>query len=267
MSLYRARWKVHSENNNKYRIKLDITHLKIAACNVTQPNTTHYSHTTRIVDIEDNEGRKRCLICISQNKFISNSQHKPTRHRPRITMFQCLRRKQTQTLSTLEDLLTMFRCPTKNDKRPLRTFEGWLKGIKHIKDPLELTSFLFSDWSSSTDKVKILLLVPKMAFCNDVGMKLLESRLEDPMYAQLAQLVRWLIFSNGFDSSQKRDLNGPVDYCVRYWKAPGCPTRNICPGGMKALQKSLTLLGDSTNESHKDIPAHCIRKGTLGPKQ
>lgn len=68
-------------------------------------------------------------------------------------MFQCLERKQTQTLPTLENLLTMFQFLTMKEKRPLRTFEDWLKGIKHVKDPLELTDFLFSDWSSFTDKV------------------------------------------------------------------------------------------------------------------
>ncbi|OJJ81596.1 uncharacterized protein ASPGLDRAFT_1497696 [Aspergillus glaucus CBS 516.65] len=158
-------------------------------------------------------------------------------------MFQCLERKQTQTLPTLEDLLAMFEFLTK-EKRPLRTLEDWLKGIKQVKDPLELTNFLFLNWPSFTDKVKVLISLPKTAIRNDVGMKLLESRLEDSMYAQLAQVVRWLIFGNGSDSNQKKGLAWSRSIIVMDIGRRRIVQREIyVQEEMKALQKSLH--GDS----------------------
>lgn len=42
----------------------------------------------------------------------------------------------------------------------------------------------------------MLLLLPKKAICDAIGMNLLETRLEDAGQPQLAQVVRWLCFQN-----------------------------------------------------------------------
>ena len=84
----------------------------------------------------------------------------------------------------------------KPDILPPLTLEDWLtRGIKRVKDPQELTELLLSKWPFAS-KTKLLLALPKKAIRNDTGMRLLESRLEESGYTQLAQVVRWLSFWN-----------------------------------------------------------------------
>ena len=81
------------------------------------------------------------------------------------------------------------------ETQTLVTLEDWLKGIKRIKTPQDATQVLLSDWPLA-DKIKVLLLLPKKAIQNTTGMRILETRLEDPRHTQLAQVVRWLSFWN-----------------------------------------------------------------------
>lgn len=79
---------------------------------------------------------------------------------------------------------------------PPLTLEDWLtRGIKRVKNPQELTKLLLSKWPFA-GKVQLLISLPKKAIRNDIGMRLLESRLEDAGHTQLAQVVRWRSFWN-----------------------------------------------------------------------
>lgn len=83
-------------------------------------------------------------------------------------------------------------------KHQMKTLEDWHRGIRDVRDPLDLTVFLISsrkDWDFKS-KVQVLLLLPKEAIRDYTGMNLLETRLEDADQPQLAQIVRWLCFQN-----------------------------------------------------------------------
>lgn len=78
------------------------------------------------------------------------------------------------------------------------TLEDWFRGIQHVRNPLDLTVFLLAspkDWDFKK-KLQVLLLLPKKAIRDNIGMNLLETRLEDAGQPQLAQVVRWLCFQN-----------------------------------------------------------------------
>lgn len=85
----------------------------------------------------------------------------------------------------------MFKSVVK--KNGMLTLEDWLRDVEHVRDPQVLSNVLLSD-CLFTDKVKILISLPKKAIGDIVGMRILESRLEDSGHQQLAQLVRWLSF-------------------------------------------------------------------------
>ena len=92
-------------------------------------------------------------------------------------------------------MLKYFAKKRTQEPQQLLTLEDWFKGIGKIKDPLELTNVLLSDWPFG-DKARILGLLPKKAIGNKVGMELLELQLEEFGHFQVAQVLRWILFWN-----------------------------------------------------------------------
>lgn len=88
----------------------------------------------------------------------------------------------------------MFKSVAKKDSSSMLTLEDWLRGVKRVSDPQALSNILLSDCVLFIDKVQILMSLPKKAIGDVVGMRMLESRLEDSGHHQLSQLVRWLSF-------------------------------------------------------------------------
>lgn len=74
-----------------------------------------------------------------------------------------------------------------------RTPEDWHERVRSTSNPRELADTLRSR-RNFRDKVKILLAMPSSCITNTVDMLWLESKLQDSRHAQLAQVVRWLLF-------------------------------------------------------------------------
>lgn len=74
-----------------------------------------------------------------------------------------------------------------------RTPEDWHIHLRSTSNPRELANTLRSR-RNFRDKVKILLAMPSSCIRNTVDMLWLESKLQDSRHAQLAQVVRWLLF-------------------------------------------------------------------------
>lgn len=149
---------------------------------------------------------------------------------------------------------TMSLVERRQTKHQMVTLEDWLRGIRHVRNPLDLTVFLLSspkDWEFK-NKVQVLLLLPKKAIRDDTGMKLLETRLEDAGQPGLARVVRWLCFQN---------LPWRFRMSNRIW----CYMKLTNEGGfgemvqrsafikeeLRTLQASLELLGTDTNNNTK----------------
>lgn len=151
---------------------------------------------------------------------------------------------------------TMSLFNRRQTKHQMVTLEDWLRGIRHVRNPLDLTVFLLSspkDWDFKK-KVQVLILLPKKAIRDAVGMDLLENRLEDAGQPQLAQVVRWLCFQNlpwRFRMSNrmwcymemlKEDMFGEMVQRATFIKEE-----------LQALQAFLELLETDTNNNTEQV--------------
>ena len=148
----------------------------------------------------------------------------------------------------LYELLTIFKSVGKKDTS-MWTLEEWLRGVKHVRDPQAFSNALLSD-CLFTDKVKILISLPKKAIGDVVGIRMLESRLEDSGHHQLAQFVHWLSFWD----LPERDLEWSLTWSdlVVLWDIGMCRAVQqevFVQEEVRSLRKSLALSENDKTES------------------
>ena len=149
---------------------------------------------------------------------------------------------------------TMSLLERRQNKHQMVTLEDWLRGIRHVRNPLDLTIFLLSspkDWEFK-NKVQVLLLLPKKAIRDDIGMKLLETRLEDAGQPELARVVRWLCFQN---LPWRFRMSNRIWCYMKLTNEEGfgemVQRSAFIKEELRTLQASLELLGTDTNNNTK----------------